>query len=589
MQSRTLFPPLLFGALLLGCVGNLGGDDPGDTPAPPGPSTSAFACKAGLTPSAVPLRRLSRLQYLNTLDDLLKYALPGEAAAVMTGLDPIVAAIPIDEKQGPSKHFGGFTRLAQAVSQEQVEGSYAVANAVGAALTSTPARLAKVAGACATDADASNDVACLDAFISSFGERALHRAITPDDLAFYKKVAGAAPFDAADFADVIGLLLAAPEFLYFVESGKDAVAGSKDLYTMSAYELASRLSYHFWQTMPDEELLTHARSGDLTQDAVFEAQVKRMFTDPRTRTTITSFYDEWLHRDDVAELTSRLGTPAFDTLRGKFTPSPALRESMFTEIVDMATHYSLDTKGTIDDLYTSRKSFAKDEKLAEIYGVPVWDGKGEPPSFVEPERQGLLTRAGMVATGSVNTRPVMKGVFIRRALLCDELPPPPANANAKPLEPSGDLTAREEIAALTETGICAGCHATVINALGYSTENFDAIGRFRTKEMLIDGASGLLKGTKPVDTSATPHVVPKDDRVAKDSRDVSAWMLESGKAQACFARVYFRFTFGRAEDVNQDACALADLDAELEKGTDLGAVLSRVALSPAFRQRNFGE
>ncbi len=136
-----------------------------------------------------------------------------------------------------------------------------MANSVGAALTSTPARLSRVAGACATDADASNDVACLDAFISSFGERALHRAITDEDLAFYKKVAGAAPFDAADWADVIGLLLAAPEFLYFVESGREAVPGAKDLYTMSAYELASRLSYHFWQTMPDEELLTHARSG----------------------------------------------------------------------------------------------------------------------------------------------------------------------------------------------------------------------------------------------------------------------------------------------------------------------------------------
>lgn len=588
MQPRTLFPPLLFGALIMGCVGSLGGDESDDLP-PPGPSTSAFACKAGLTPAAVPLRRLSRLQYLNTLDDLLRYALPDEAGAVMTGIAPALAAIPVDEKQGPNEHFGGFTRLAQAVSQEQVEGSYAVANSVGAALASTPARLSKVAGACATDADAANDVACLDAFITSFGERALHRAITTEDLAFYKKVAGAAPFDTADWADVIGLLLAAPDFLYFVESGKEAVPGSKDLYTMSSYELASRLSYHFWQTMPDEELLVHARSGDLTQDEVFQAQVQRMFTDPRTRTTIRSFYEEWLHREDVAELTSRLGTPAFDTLRGDFTPSAELREDMFSELVDMATHYSVDTKGTIEDLYTSRKSFATTANLAEIYGVPVWDGKSEPPAFVEPAREGLLTRAGMVATGSANTRPVMKGVFIRRALLCEQIPPPPANANASPIETTGAQTAREEVAALTETGVCAGCHSTVINGLGYVTENFDSIGRFRAEEMLIDGTTGVLKGTKPVDTAAIPHVKVGDNRVAKDGREVSRWMLDSGKAQACFARVYFRFTFGRAEDLTQDACALADLDAELEKGTDLGAVLARIALSPAFRQRNFGE
>ena len=84
MQPQTLFPPLLFGALIMGCVGSLGGDG-SDDPPPPGPSTSSFACKAGLTPAAVPLRRLSRPQYLNTLEDLLKHALPDEAGAVMTG------------------------------------------------------------------------------------------------------------------------------------------------------------------------------------------------------------------------------------------------------------------------------------------------------------------------------------------------------------------------------------------------------------------------------------------------------------------------------------------------------------------------
>lgn len=589
MRPRTLLPPLLLGGLLLGCVGKLGGDSPDDPATPPGPSTTSFECKAGLAPDAVPLRRLTRLQYLNTLGDLLKYALPAEADAVMTGLAPLTAALPKDDKQGPTKHFGGFTRLSQTVGQEHVDGSYAIANAVGAALTKAPARLTAVAGACATDADTSNDDACLDAFIKSFGERALHRAITAEDVAFYRKVAGAAPFDAADWADAIALLLSAPEFLYFVESGKELVAGSKDLYEVSAYELASRLSYHFWQTMPDEELLVHARSGDLTQESVFKAQVERMFADPRTRATIGDFYDEWLHRDDVAEIDSRVGTPAFDTLRGDFTPGPTLREEMFSELVDMATYYSLDTKGTIEDIYTSKKSFAKTEGLASIYGVPIWDGKGAPPDFTEPERQGLLTRAAMVATGSANTRPVMKGVFIRRALLCEDLPPPPANANAKPIEPTGDLTAREDITALTEVGFCAGCHATRINGLGYLTENFDSIGRLRTKELLIDAVSGKLKGEKAVVTAAMPHVSPSDSRTAADGRELGQWMLDSGKAQACFARVYFRFTFGRAEDAAKDGCALADLDAQLEQGADLGAVLERVALGAAFRQRNFGE
>ena len=153
------------------------------------------------------------------------------------GLAPLVEGLSRDDKRGPTKHYGGFTRLAQTVGQEHVDSSYAIANAVGAALTKTPARLATVAGACATDADSANDDACVDAFIKSFGERALHRAITAEDVAFYRKVARVAPFDAADWADVIGVLLAAPEFLYFVESGEAAVPDSKDLFTVSAYFL----------------------------------------------------------------------------------------------------------------------------------------------------------------------------------------------------------------------------------------------------------------------------------------------------------------------------------------------------------------
>lgn len=578
------------------CTGIVGdGSDstpPGAPPGTPPPGSSeAFTCEPGLAPASVPLRRLSRAQLSNTVRDLIAVAAPpAERGAILEAVAPHLDALPYDDREGPQEHWGGFTRVDQTVTQQHVERSYALADAVAEELTRSPERLEALAGRCATDDEAGNDDACLDAFLRSFGERALRRAVTDEDVAFYRQPAGAPPFDAADYRDMVTQLLAAPSFLYFVEHGAEAVDERLALYQVDPYELASRLAYHFWQTLPDDELLALARSGELARDDVYRAQVDRVFADPRTRAALRQFYAEWLRRPDVAELSSRVGTPAFDTLRGDFTPTGELREAMFDELADMALYYSLDTRGTIDDLYTSRKSFARSEELAALYGVPPWDGDGEPPDFVEPERQGLLTRAGMVATGSANTRPIMKGVFVRRALLCDGLSPPPANVMATAPDTTTSATSREVVTALTGSGSCAGCHANLINPLGFATENFDALGRLRDEELLIDPVTGELTGTAPVDSRAVPQITWGDTTEVADGRELQQLMLASGKVQSCFARVYFRFTFGRTEDARQDACALADLtDALLDDGAPLSDVLRRVALTPAFRQRHFGE
>ncbi|WP_437774368.1 DUF1592 domain-containing protein [Sorangium sp. So ce1097] len=578
-------------AVSTACTGSVGGGSDSTPPgAPPDGSSEAFTCEPGLAPASVPLRRLSRAQLSNTVRDLVAVAAPpAERGAILEAVAPQLDALPHDDREGPHEHWGGFTRVDQTVTQEHVERSYALATAVAEELTRSPARLEALAGRCATDEEADNDDGCLDTFLRAFGERALRRAVTDEDVAFYREPAGAPPFDAADYRDMVTQLLAAPSFLYFVEHGAEAVDERLALHEVDPYELASRLAYHFWQTLPDDELLALARSGELARDDVYRTQVDRVFADPRTRAALRQFYAEWLRRPDVAELSSRIGTPAFDTLRGDLTPTGELREAMFDELADMALYYSLDTSGTIDDLYTSRKSFARSDELAALYGVPPWDGEGEPPDFVEPERQGLLTRAGMVATGSANTRPIMKGVFVRRALLCDDLSPPPANVMTTPPDTAASATSREVVTALTGTGTCAGCHTNLINPLGFATENFDALGRLRAEELLIDPVTGELTGTAPVDSRAVPQITWGDPTEVADGRELQELMLASGKAQSCFARVYFRFTFGRTEDAAQDACALADLEGALLDGAPLSDVLRRVALTPAFRQRNFGE
>ncbi|MDC0743094.1 DUF1588 domain-containing protein [Polyangium mundeleinium] len=580
-MMRRRWPWLLaLGALTGACTGLIG--EPLDGKG--GSTPTSFVCDTEAVPEALPLRRLSHLQYRNTVSELVRFAAPSAAAEILGGADPLFAQLPDDRRVGPDKHYAGFTRLDQALQQQHVDGAYRVGGEIGKALTASPSRLAELAGACATDADAANDDACLDDMIRRFGERALRRPVTDEDVAFYRGPAGAAPFDAADYADVVALLLNAPHLMYFVEHGQD---GSDSTAPLDAYELASRLSYHFWQTLPDEALFASARSGALLTEAGYEAEVERIWSDPRTHAAMGELFGQWLDNTTLEELDARVGTPLFDAFTAGYTPGPDLREHMLAEVTDAALHYTFEEPGTFRDLLTSRKSFARTEDLASIYHVPVWSGSGEPPEFTEPERVGLLTRAAFLSTGSANTRPIMKGVFIRKALLCDDIPPPPPNAAANPPQLSESLSTRQVVEELTGQGACAGCHKVIINPLGFATENFDSLGRVRTEQALFDPDTGAVVSTATVDTEVVPRVESGDERVAKNAADLTSLIAASPKPYACFARQYFRFTFGRLEDLDRDACALEDVKLALDEGKPMADVLRSIARSTAFRMRSF--
>lgn len=569
----------------LGALAGACTDSPDDPVPPLGSTPTSFVCDAAAVPEALPLRRLSHLQYRNTVSDLVRLAAPASAEEVLGAMEPLFGQLPEDRRVGTDKHYAGLTRLDQALQQQHVDGAYAVATRVGVELTASPERLAELAGPCATDGDAGNDDGCLDDLIRRFGERALRRPVTDEDVAFYRGPAGAAPFDAADYGDVVALLLNAPNLLYFVEHGEP---DSGDTAPLDAYELASRLSYHFWQTLPDDALFESARSGELLTDAGYEAQLERVFADPRTRAAVGELFGQWLDNTTLEELDGRLGTPVFDAFAAGYTPGPDLREHMLAEVTDAALYYTFDQPSTLRDLITSNRSFAKTEDVASIYGVPVWSG-GEPPSFSEPERVGLISRAAFLATGSANTRPIMKGVFIRKALLCDEIAPPPPNAAANPPMLSESLSTRQVVEELTGQGACAGCHATFINPLGFATENFDALGRLRAAQTLFDPETGEVVGSAELDTEVVPAVNDGDQAVAQDAADLVALIAESPKPYACFARQYFRFTFGRQEDLDRDGCALADVKRAIDEGKPLPDVLRSIARSPAFRRRSFAD
>ncbi|MBL8716619.1 MAG: DUF1592 domain-containing protein [Myxococcales bacterium] len=567
--------------LAVGCSGKIGGKDDGEATGTPGVTPATFECDASAEPTELPLRRLSRVQYVNSVGEVVRRTVPAQATTILAGLDPLFARFPEDRRVAKDDDKrGGFRRLDQVVQQGHADVQYDVAVALGKALTADAKTLGAAVGACATDADTGNDAACLDEFIRRFGLVVQRRPLADDDVKFYRDIAGTTPVQPAALADVIATLLASPRFVYHVEHG----VGTTTTAPLSGHELASRLAYHFWQSMPDAELLAAAASGKLDTEAGYAEQVARLFADPKTDAALDVFALEWLWLDDLPAMDGRVGDPIYDAFAAGFTPTPALRDALVADTLAAFRHV-VRSGGGFADFFLESRSFARDADVAKIYGVAPMTAD---PLKVDPARVGLLTRPALLATGSANTRPIMKGVFIRKALLCDEIPPPPAEAAKVKPELSDHQTTREVVEALTQQKgtACNGCHSTLINPLGFSTENFDALGRPRATQRLFD-ATGKLVADKPVLTTSIPQVTADDQRPSSGAADVTRYLLESGRVQACFARQYFRFTFGRLEDDKKDGCALQAAAEATKGGKSVAEVLRQMALAPAFRRRTF--
>ena len=565
--------------------GNAGSGTP---PNPPGPAPVTFECDAQASSAETPLRRLTMAQYRNTVRDLVSSISKSDATA-LASVDAALDQLPDDRREPvPQDLHGSYRRLDQTVQQSHVDSIYAIGLAAGKALTQG-AMLTRLAGACATDTDAGNDAACRDDFIRSFGARALRRPLDDEELEFYRSVYGDdAAADPAAYADLVTVFLNAPEFVYFVEHGDVESAERPGAYELSAHELASRLSYHFWQTAPDAELSAVADDGSLLDPAVYDQQVERLATDARGRASLDEFFADWMKVEDLSPLDKNLNNALFKAFAGANLPKASLRQAMIDDVVGMLGYYSWQQPSPLSEVLLSQKSFARDADLAKIYGVSAWDGAAEPPDLPDGERAGLLTRALFLSTGSANTRPIMKGVFIRRTVLCDDIPPPPPGVNATPPELRPDMTTREVVEELTEMdgSVCSGCHTALINPLGFATESFDALGRYRTEQRLFD-EDGESIGAKAVDTRSVPRILNDDTAEVSGPLELMNKIAESGKAEACLARNYFRFTFARWENLAQDGCTLEALRAPLSAGGTIPELAEAAARSPSFKRRAF--
>ena len=344
-------------------------------------------------------------------------------------------------------------------------------------------------------ANTAEEVPCATRILSSLARRAYRRGATDDDvrtlLGFYDRARAAGSFDDG-IRSALERVLVSPDFLYRIEADP-AGAAPGAVYRISDVELASRLSFALWSSIPDDTLLDLAIRGELHQPAVLDQQVLRMFADPRTRASLVqNFFFDWLQTRNVWLLTpDSTKFPFFDD---------NMRTAFVTE-TELFLSTQLKEDHSIIDLLTSNETFLN-EQLARHYGISgVYGSHFRRVKLTDENRFGLLGKASVLAVTSYTTRtsPTTRGKWLLENILAAPMPPPLPNVPA--LESSNTegkaLAVREILEIHRSNAICAGCHARM-DPLGLSLENFDAIGQWRATDAghAIDASGVLLDGTK---------------------------------------------------------------------------------------------
>lgn len=529
------------------------------------PAPEAPAPEAAADPAPAVVLRLTEAEYNRAVADLLQ-----------TDVAPW--------RFPPEFALDGFTgRFAtQAPSDALLEELRLAAVAASTAVPDSPAFVCED-----TDAD------CLRSALLAFADRAWRRPLDEaaagrlgalfDDLA-----AASDPLLAARLG--VQAVLQSPRFLYRIELG---VPTGDDGATvpLDPWELAARLSFFLWDTVPDEPLRALAADGSLTNPAVLETQARRMLDDARARDAVVAFHREWLDVDGIDALVPDpdVHFPEAGIEDAYIRAITNTRRVMKAEIDQYVTHTLLvdPSAGSLGDLLTATTAWVGPQTAAG-YGVDydtdgidlasVWvEGLAEEQIELRPvrlppeQRAGVLTLAGVMAARShaVHPSPVHRGLLVLDRLLCDRPENPPAGAvsQAPPDDVDAESTNRERLAAATSSTDCIGCHAS-INALGFAFERYDAVGRWREDDF-----------GSPLDTTGSLGTLAFDDAVR-----LSAELAALDPVHGCYAERWLTHALGRAPVAADGPDAL--VDGFLLDGGDVRGLLVAIVMSEAFRSRS---
>jgi hypothetical protein len=508
---------------------------------------------AALDPGRVPMRRLNRAEYCNTVRDLLG-----------------TTQRPCDQFPADDTIFGFDTISAvQSLSSLHLELYEEAATSLVDEVLALPASDARRVGIFTCQPAASDPKPCALEILQKFAERAFRRPVSADELTDYVALLDVAKAQGGTVNDGLGLglraILLSPYFLFRVEIDPDPRSAA--LHPVSDYELASRLSYALWSTMPDDGLRSAAAAGKLHDRSELGGQVARMLQDPKAHALTTDFVDQWLKLRDLPEAeVNALAFPTFDN---------ALREGMIGETSRFFDEFFRQPIPAVNIL-TADFTYVN-ARLAAHYGM-------SPPAGSDFVRVSLkdTSRRGMLMHGSIltvtshpnRTSPVARGVWVLSRLLCSAPPPPPPDIPKLAETAPGatpDMTMRERLAVHRQLATCGACHNS-FDPIGLGLENYDGIGAYRTTE-----------GGKPIDASG---VLPDGTKFSGPSELASILSQPERGFDACVAQQMLTYMVGRGfDDDAGKAWSTHIADLSRPSGASFAATITSIVESDLFTQR----
>jgi len=410
------------------------------------------------------------------------------------------------------------------------------------------------------------------ALIRDLGRRAYRRPLSSEEVdghvALFEQGITHFP-DMPAFEGGVRVLLEAlmqsPHFLYRVELGQSQ---NGDTVQLGDFEIASRLSYMIWNSGPDDALLDQAEQGALHTPEQIASQAERLLEDPRGRAMLERFHSQLFNWDLYRDLSKN--PSEFPLYYG------GVGQDMYEEARRFVDHV-VETDGDFTELLTAPYTFVN-AGLAAIYGLEGgFDDSFSQASFdalAEPQRGGLLTQLGFLASHGGLTGSVHRGVFINHRVLCTELPPPPDVIPPIPGDDGITMTSRQRIEMHTGPGTCgASCHGTYINPVGYAFESFDGLGQYRTEEL------GL-----PIDSAASFEFA--DGPVSFDgAAELNQAMTERVQTHDCYAKHWVEYALGR-DTAGSDLDLIQKMGDASLAGLSIKELILELVRSEEFQARN---
>jgi hypothetical protein len=585
IRARRLQRALLGAAFLgIGCTGSITGDRPGSTdpdpsgtkptpgkPNPTNPTNPSPNPDPRPTPTPTPapdgtidlagptgLRRLTIFEYNNTIRDLL-----GDRTSAAAG-----GAVAVDLASDVG--FVNGAKITTSVDARQfLDLSDKLSGGAGSRLATL------LPQGCAAPA-ASAEEGCARNFVKQFGLRAFRRPLTTDEegdlMTLYTKQRSAEI--GANFQDAIKILISgilqSPYFLYRWEIGE---APLKDgvLYRLNSYEIASRLSYFIWASMPDDALFQAAGKNDLQSPDRIAQEARRMLADPKAKDGIRDFTLQWLDVTAVPDLQKDDSYTAYNQDVGK---------AMLDETAEFMAGVlgGADGKRTLETLLTSNTSYVN-AKLATLYGMKGVTGDNlRPMPLAAGERAGILTQGSFLAAKAEGDadHPVKRGVLVLHNVLCDNIPPPvgidvPPLPDRKP----GQTTRQRYEEIVKGKQLCEGCHSR-INPVGFAFENYDAVGQYRTQE---DGLAVDASGSYTLTSGGAPITF-------KNAIEFVKQLPQRQEVRDCVSKQWLRYMLRRSEMTKEEGGSLKLLAGEFQKsGYDLREAIIATTKTRAFTHR----